>query len=503
MQYVRPGFAYFMGAVLFLRVLHYSWVTDDAFITFRYVINFVSGDGPVFNIGERVQGFTHPLWFMLLSLGGFLDLNLYFFSIILGLIFTGLTIGALFFLNKKLNGDNYTALILTFGFLAASESFVSFATSGLENSLTYFLVLATIIMPQITSRRLPFYLLISLTLLNRFDTIFFLAPLFVLVSYTDWRKNFFRLKIFVVGALPLASWHLFSIVYYGFFFPNTRYAKIGGRPFLVNLESGLHYLFDSMQTDLHIWILVVLFPILMLFAKNSRLLTVNHSHILTALYAGIILHIIYVVLISGGDFMRGRFFTIVTLCASVGLLHFRFSARQFSNASTLVLCAGVLVVLAWIGATEHVWWKARLVVNERDAYKEYLALNLAPEMNYTNHRWALEARKHPASETGRLRMSGQIGYWIPRQVKVIDKIGLTDAFIARSPVINFRRTGHIKHYIPDEYLQIKIERRKITEWTNKDAQELYEKVKIVTESPTLFSFKRLKAMFWLWRHHGF
>jgi arabinofuranosyltransferase len=79
MQYVRPGFAYFMGAVLFLRVLHYSWVTDDAFITFRYVINFVSGDGPVFNIGERVQGFTHPLWFMLLSLGGFLDLNLYFF----------------------------------------------------------------------------------------------------------------------------------------------------------------------------------------------------------------------------------------------------------------------------------------------------------------------------------------------------------------------------------------------------------------------------------------
>lgn len=70
--------AWMLASVLFVRILAYSWVTDDAFITFRSVMNFVDGYGPVFNVGERVQSFTHPLWFLLLSFGGLLDVNLYF-----------------------------------------------------------------------------------------------------------------------------------------------------------------------------------------------------------------------------------------------------------------------------------------------------------------------------------------------------------------------------------------------------------------------------------------
>ena len=31
---------------------------DDSFITLRYSANFVHGHGPVFNIGQRVEGFT-------------------------------------------------------------------------------------------------------------------------------------------------------------------------------------------------------------------------------------------------------------------------------------------------------------------------------------------------------------------------------------------------------------------------------------------------------------
>ena len=44
-----------------------SWISDDAQITFRQILNFLNGDGIVFNFGERVQAFTHPLWFFLLS----------------------------------------------------------------------------------------------------------------------------------------------------------------------------------------------------------------------------------------------------------------------------------------------------------------------------------------------------------------------------------------------------------------------------------------------------
>ena len=47
-----------------------AWVCDDAYITFRVVDNFVGGFGLRWNVAERVQGYTHPLW-MLISAGAY------------------------------------------------------------------------------------------------------------------------------------------------------------------------------------------------------------------------------------------------------------------------------------------------------------------------------------------------------------------------------------------------------------------------------------------------
>ena len=44
-----------------------AWVGDDAYITFRTVDNFLNGYGMRWNIAERVQSYTHPLWFLLLT----------------------------------------------------------------------------------------------------------------------------------------------------------------------------------------------------------------------------------------------------------------------------------------------------------------------------------------------------------------------------------------------------------------------------------------------------
>jgi hypothetical protein len=38
---------------------------DDAWISLRYARNLVEGHGLVFNPGERVEGYTHPLWVLL------------------------------------------------------------------------------------------------------------------------------------------------------------------------------------------------------------------------------------------------------------------------------------------------------------------------------------------------------------------------------------------------------------------------------------------------------
>ena len=43
------------------------WTNDDGFINFRVVGNILAGHGPVFNVGERVEAFTSPLWIALLA----------------------------------------------------------------------------------------------------------------------------------------------------------------------------------------------------------------------------------------------------------------------------------------------------------------------------------------------------------------------------------------------------------------------------------------------------
>ncbi len=45
-----------------------AWLNDDSMFTIRTILNWLDGYGPVFNLGERVQAYTHPLWFLLLSL---------------------------------------------------------------------------------------------------------------------------------------------------------------------------------------------------------------------------------------------------------------------------------------------------------------------------------------------------------------------------------------------------------------------------------------------------
>src|SRR6185295_1197218 len=40
---------------------------DDAFINFRFAENLANGYGPVFNPGERVEGYTTPAWVFLLA----------------------------------------------------------------------------------------------------------------------------------------------------------------------------------------------------------------------------------------------------------------------------------------------------------------------------------------------------------------------------------------------------------------------------------------------------
>lgn len=67
---ILPSLCYV--AVMLVCLIHFREVAadpiDDAFIDFRYAENLLLGNGLVFNVGEKVEGYTNLLWILLLAL---------------------------------------------------------------------------------------------------------------------------------------------------------------------------------------------------------------------------------------------------------------------------------------------------------------------------------------------------------------------------------------------------------------------------------------------------
>ena len=68
--------------LIFLAVLlRTAWLSDDALITLRTVLNVTHGYGLTFNIAERVQTYTHPLWMLMLTGAYLVAGNVYYAAI--------------------------------------------------------------------------------------------------------------------------------------------------------------------------------------------------------------------------------------------------------------------------------------------------------------------------------------------------------------------------------------------------------------------------------------
>src|SRR6185436_7945007 len=72
-------------AVVLLRT---AWVSDDAYMTFRTIDNLVGGFGLRWNVAERVQAYTHPLWLWLVAAFYWWTGEPYFTSIALSIALT-------------------------------------------------------------------------------------------------------------------------------------------------------------------------------------------------------------------------------------------------------------------------------------------------------------------------------------------------------------------------------------------------------------------------------
>jgi hypothetical protein len=197
------------------------FASEDAYITFRFAENWAHGLGPVYNAGERVMGFSSPLWTAWLALGALLTGPVLTWARGSGL---GLDLVALVVATRMLEREHGRASAWAFAlFFAVYPIFSANAVLGMETSL--FLCLLFVAADRVALRRRDAGVWLGLLALVRPESI--LCALLVSLR-ADARARWTALAIAVAGALGLGA-------YFGSPIPQSVLAKaasygLGGPP---------------------------------------------------------------------------------------------------------------------------------------------------------------------------------------------------------------------------------------------------------------------------------
>ena len=431
-------------------VIKSAWLSDDAYITFRTVDNFVNGYGLTWNTAERVQAYTHPLWMFLLSALYFFTHEIFFSSLFLSI---AISLVAVSVLALRMASSSTTAL-LGITILTLSKAFVDYSTSCLESPLTHLILVILFLVyvkPEPSPRTLfVLSLLTALATVNRTDIALLFLPLlgYSLVKLRDARG------VYAVGAgfIPLILWELFSLFYYGFLFPNTAYAKLNTG--LVSgselVQSGFYYLLNSINLD----------PLtLLVIAGGMALPFVTRERRYYPIVAGLALYLLYVVRI-GGDFMSGRFLAAPLLGAVVILISSDWGALKLKWVAPFAL-----VLLAGLSSPHSPVFTGRdlgplvdpngITDERRNYYPSTGLLRVNRHAQFPDHDWA-KAGQAARAENPRVVQKGSIGffgYFAGPQVYVVDLVGLADPLMARLPPTEPNwAIGHFGRTVPEGYI---------------------------------------------------
>lgn len=483
-----------------------AWISDDAYITFRTVDNFMHGYGLTWNIQERVQVYSHPLWMFFVSAFYAFTSEAFYTTIIISFFLCLLTFIVMYRFFRKGNENHYwkpSFLLLT---LIASKAFIDYTSSGLENPLSYFLAMlfcgVYIIRNKEFNRNNIFILVFiaSLAFVNRADIIIIFLPAIVHTVWVGIKKYNWRvLSIVFYGFLPAILWFLFSMIYYGFPFPNTVYAKVfvDGVDFVDKLKRGIRYYRNSVLWDTLSHIVLLSSIVLSIRKKSSRSLM---------LLSGVIIYIGYVILVgASATHMSGRFFALPFFIVCL------LFTCQLDNIKIARYASGIIILFLFIHPLSSIKMGTPFyrmpdlfgtvpIDTKWYAYREGAALlNYKPGKSLPDHAWYHEGerfRKNPArvhlggaSESGSGEAIGYFGYAAGPEKFIIDYIGLSDPLLARLPVSNpvLWRPGHFYRVIPDGYIESVKEGRNLIK--DHGLHLYYEKLLTITRGP-LFTLQR-------------
>jgi len=447
-----------------------AWVCDDAYITFRTIDHWQLGYGPVWNVDERVQTYTHPIWMVLLTGLSALTGELYFTAIAAGLALSAVALAALI---RQPDTHLTWPVVLALG---ASKAWSEFATSGLENALSYAIIAGAVVTlgrPVLTPRRqLLGALLLGIAPLSRPDlALVVLPPALLLVATTRgaW-------PILAAGTLPGLAWTTFATVYYGSPLPNTALAKLGHAPLSQNVGQGLLYLRNSLALD----------PVLLPVCGIGAIVALLHARtrpVHAAFMAGAVTYIAYTVSI-GGDFMSGRFLAVPLLVAVAVLLA---TGRRWVGIVGIAAVGLSLTSSAGPLRTSTAFhvpdWDDAGIADERGWYFPHLGL--APILD--EQRDPPKPGRNRRAGEGRVRMGKAIGmdaYMAGPHVHLVDAYALCDPLLSRIPSDEtLGRPGHWIRPVPRGYLDtLKSGENRLED---PEVAQLWTDVALATRAPLL------------------
>ncbi|MBK6849660.1 MAG: hypothetical protein IPG96_19710 [Proteobacteria bacterium] len=275
------GGALLAVVALWLHARCYPFVTDDAYITFRYSWNLATHGQPVFNLGERVEGYTNFLWMVLLALGLKLGVAPEALARVLATLAAAGVLVLVVVLSRVYRGGRATPWdALGALWLASAAHFAAWCGGGLEAQLFGALVLAGIVLhalelatagPARPSRSAAGGLLFALATLTRPRALFWgLTQLHRLACKLRDGRRLRPSAAEWVGALafllPCGAFFVWRWRYYGYPLPNTFYVKAQGQALVMLRQWGWPYLRDFL-VETKLWSLAPLGLVALVLAR--------------------------------------------------------------------------------------------------------------------------------------------------------------------------------------------------------------------------------------------
>lgn len=229
----------------------YFSLFDDAMVSMRYARNFAHGYGLVWNPGgERVEGYTNPLWVLYMSIVHLLPIPPSKTSLFVQITAAVLLAVNLSYVRRIALAVSNGSRPVAWGAVALTAVYLPINNWSLQGMEVSVLVLLTTVCAWLAIRCLDtgtfpirLYVLLGLGTWIRPDmAVPFVAFLsFLLVADPRHRRRHLAWGVLVL-AVAYAAQTMFRVGYYGDALPNTFYLKMTGVPLTVRISRGLYVL---------------------------------------------------------------------------------------------------------------------------------------------------------------------------------------------------------------------------------------------------------------------